>query len=159
MHGVIERRRLYLQLMRSCTLEKGFFTVQDIQLSAGVPRSTAQDWIARLLNEGCITLKEKPHGRSPAKYITRSAILQSTCKRIFTAVDGDQVEIIHECLSSACAAFCGHHHQLAGPERIRFIQDGTILREYLPMGEYPSPIGLYPYPAVAIMSNQEKVHI
>jgi hypothetical protein len=146
--------------MRACTIEKGFFTVQDIQQSAQVPRSTAQDWITRLLKEGCISLKEEKHGRVPAKYLSRSAIPQSICRRIFTAVDGDQVEIVHECLSSACAAFCGYHHQMGAKGMITFLQDGTILREFLPLGEYSTPVGLYPNPAVAITSlRREGNHI
>ena len=59
MYGVIERRRQYLHLMRQITLEQGFFTVTNIQDAAEIPRSTAQDWINRLVSEGCVVVKER----------------------------------------------------------------------------------------------------
>ena len=67
MYGVIERRRQYLQLMRQVTLEQGFFTVTNIQKAAEVPRSTAQDWINRLVSEGCVVVKERKHGPQPSQ--------------------------------------------------------------------------------------------
>ena len=48
MAGVIEKRREFLELMRDCTLKKGFFTVHDIEEQTKIPRSTIQDWINRL---------------------------------------------------------------------------------------------------------------
>ncbi|HWQ67480.1 MAG TPA: sugar-specific transcriptional regulator TrmB [Methanospirillum sp.] len=151
MQGVIERRRAYLHLMRRFTLEKGSFTVQDILQEAGVPRSTVQDWIARLTLEGCVVLREPPRGRVPAQYAAASAMPRTACRRIFTSVDGDLVEIVHECLSSACAGFCGHHHaQGCGGEGIAVIRDGTLLREYFRLGERDIRVGLYPDPAVAV---------
>ena len=136
--------------MRRLTLKKGFFTVQEIQQEAGVPRSTAQDWILRLHEEGCVIIREPPHGRVPAQYAAKSALPRTACRRIFTAIDGDIVEIVHECLSSACAAFCGHHHALGGGEGIEVIRDGTLLREFVSLGEHDTIVGLPPYPAVAI---------
>lgn len=150
MQGVIERRRDYLHLMRRLTLEKGFFTVQEIQQEAGIPRSTAQDWILRLIGEGCVVLRELPRGRVPAQYAAVSALPRTACRRIFTAIDGDLVEIVHECLSSACAAFCGHHHALGRGDEMRVCRDGTLLREFLPLGEHEIKVGLYPDSAVAI---------
>ena len=70
MRGVIKRRREFLHLMRAYTTENGYFTVTDIQKAAGVPRSTAQDWITRLVDEGCVIQREKKQGRSPARYIS-----------------------------------------------------------------------------------------
>jgi hypothetical protein len=150
MQGVIERRRAYLHLMRRLTLEKGFFTVQEIQQEAGVPRSTAQDWVLRLSDEGCVVLIEPPRGRSPAQYAAISALPRTACRRIFTAIDGDLVEIVHECLSSACAAFCGHHHGLGCGDDISVLRDGPLLREFMRLGEWDVKVGLYPHPAVAI---------
>ena len=150
MQGVIERRRAYLQLMRRLTLEKGFFTVQEIQQEAGVPRSTAQDWILRLSEEGCVVLLQPPRGRTPAQYAATSALPRSACKRIFTSVDGDLVEIVHECMSSACAGFCGYHHQLGGGKRMTVVRDGTLLREFIHLGECEAVVGLYPHSAVAV---------
>lgn len=156
MQGVIKRRREYLQLMRSCTLEKGSFTVTDIQVQGGVPRSTAQDWINRLIDEGCVALKEKKQGRIPARYVATSAMPQSACRRIFTTIDGDQVEIYHECLSGANAAFCGHHHALAGGVIKGVRRDGTLLRECAIIGKEKVEIGLHPAPAVGIAGVERR---
>ncbi|PWR69954.1 sugar-specific transcriptional regulator TrmB [Methanospirillum lacunae] len=150
MQGVIERRRTYLQLMRRLTLEKGFFTVQEIQQETGVPRSTVQDWVLRLSEEGCVVVLQPPRGRTPAQYAATSALPKSACKRIFTSVDGDLVEIVHECMSSACAGFCGYHHELGSKNRISIVRDGTLLREFIHLGENEATVGLYPHSAVAV---------
>ena len=105
MSSVLEHRRDYLRLMRQFTLDNGFFTVTDIQKSAGIPRSTAQDWVSRLLREGCVLIRDEKRGRNAARYAAISAMPSSTCRRIFTAVDGENVAIYHECVSGACAAF------------------------------------------------------
>lgn len=152
MQGVIERRRAYLLLMRRLTLEKGYFTVQEIQQEAGVPRSTAQDWILRLSEEGCVVTREPPRGRVPAQYAAASALPRTACRSIFTTIDDDRVEIVHQCLSSACAAFCGHHHTIDATDRITVIRDGNLLREFLPLGEHDVMVGLYPSPAVAVIA-------
>lgn len=150
MQGVIKRRREYLHLMRSCTLERGYFTVTDIHQGANVPRSTAQDWINRLMEEGCVVVRERKQGRNPARYAAISAIPSSACRRIFTTVDGDQVEIYHECLSGGCAAFCGYHHAMAGGV-VRDVQrDGQLLRECARLGTSDVDIGLYPSAAVGV---------
>jgi len=135
--------------MRKLTLRKGSFTVDDLAQAASIPRSTARDWIVRLSEEGCLTVLTKPHGRAPSTYAAISALPRTACRKIFTAVDGDMVEIVHECLSSACAAFCARHHASAHPD-IRIIRQGTILREFVKMGEFESPVGLWPLSAVAI---------
>ena len=113
MAGVIEKRRELLDLMRECTLKNGFFTVHDIECVTKLPRSTVQDWVNRLADEKCVLVKEEKRGRNPAKYMARSVMLQSSCKRIFTTVDKDRVAIYHECRSAGCAAFCTYHHSLA----------------------------------------------
>jgi len=151
MRGVIKRRREFLHLMRAFTLEKGSFTVTDVQNGIGVPRSTAQDWINRLVDEGCVVLREKKQGRSPARYATLSALPQSACRKIVTTVDGDQVQIFHECLSGACAAFCGYHHTLAEGVVMQVRRDGTLLRECARIGYSDVRIGLYPSSAVGVV--------
>ncbi|MDD1715521.1 MAG: sugar-specific transcriptional regulator TrmB [Methanolinea sp.] len=151
MQGVIKRRREYLHLMRSCTLERGYFTVTDIHEGANVPRSTAQDWINRLMDEGCVVIRERKQGRNPARYAAISAIPSSACRRIFTTVDGNQVEIYHECLSGGCAAFCGYHHAMAGGVVRDVQQDGQLLREVARIGKSDVEIGLYPAPAVGVV--------
>ncbi len=89
MPGVLERRREYLRLMRQFTLDNGFFTVSDIQQATSLPRSTAQDWVNRLLTEGCVLLRDAKRGRSAAHYMAISAMPTSTCRRIFTTIDGE----------------------------------------------------------------------
>jgi hypothetical protein len=151
MHGVIERRRHYLSLMRNYTLEQGSFTVTDIQAGAQVPRSTAQDWINRLMDEGCVIQKVGKSGRQPARYAAISAMPSSACRRIFTTIDGDEVEIFHECMSGACAAFCGHHHTLAQGAVFHVEREGTLLRECARIGRKEIKIGLYPSAAVGVL--------
>jgi len=152
MSSVLEHRRDYLRLMRQFTLDNGFFTVTDIQQAAGIPRSTAQDWVYRLLNEGCVLLKEEKRGRNAARYAALSAMPASTCKRIFTTVDGDQVAIYHDCISGACAAFCGYHHALAGGPLYHVERDGTLLKEMAHLGGCEISVGLAPLAAVGVCS-------
>ncbi|HVN65684.1 MAG TPA: sugar-specific transcriptional regulator TrmB [Methanomicrobiales archaeon] len=150
MTGVLERRREILRLIRKYTLDRGYFTVSDIAGSTGLPRSTAQDWINRLLAEGCLVVREEKRGRSPAHYLARSAMPSSACRRIFTTIDGDAVEIYHECLSASCAAYCRFHHQRAGGVLSRVSRDGTLLREQAFLGDREASIGLFPDPAVGV---------
>jgi hypothetical protein len=150
MASVLEHRRQYLRLMRQFTLDTGFFTVTDIQTAAAIPRSTAQDWVNRLVQEGCVFVKEEKRGRSAARYAAISAMPASTCRRIFTTVDGEHVEIFHDCMSGACAAFCGFHHMLAGGALTRVERDGTLLRECGRVGCHAITIGLSPLAAVGV---------
>jgi len=150
MASVLEHRREYLRLMRQFTQDAGFFTVTDIQKAAGIPRSTAQDWVTRLVREGCVLVKKEKSGRAAARYAALSAIPESTCRRIFTTTDGKGVEIFHDCMSGACAAFCGYHHLRAGGVINAVTRDGTLLRECARIGEAPVSIGLSPDSAVGI---------
>ncbi|HII75771.1 MAG TPA: sugar-specific transcriptional regulator TrmB [Methanolinea sp.] len=156
MRGVIQKRREYLHLMRACTLERGHFTVTDIQKGAGVPRSTAQDWINRLLDEGCVVIRERKMGRNPAKYAAISALPSSACRRIFTTIDGDSVEIHHECMSSACAAFCAYHHSHARGILQGVHRDGTLIREWARLGREDIDIGLFPSSAVGVAGVERR---
>ncbi len=156
MTGVLEHRREYLRLMRQITLDKGFFTVTDIHTAAKIPRSTAQDWVSRLLREGCVFLREEKRGRSAARYAAISAIPSSTCRRIFTTVDGNDVEIYHDCMSGACAAFCGYHHALAGGMLSNIERDGTLLRESAKLGSSDISVGLSPKSAVGVYGVERK---
>ncbi len=150
MSSVLEHRRDYLRLMRQFTLDSGYFTVTDIQKAAGIPRSTAQDWIKRLLNEGCVLVREGKRGRNAARFAAISAMPSSTCRRIFTTVDGDRVGIYHDCMSGACAAFCGYHHALAGGVLNDVQRDGTLLRETARLGSCDISVGLSPLSAVGV---------
>ncbi|MCK9314101.1 MAG: sugar-specific transcriptional regulator TrmB [Methanocorpusculum sp.] len=132
--GVLERRGSFLASMRQMTFEVGHFTTTDLALVMNIPRSTAQDWINRLVKEGCIFVKDESHGRNPARYASRSALPQTTCKRIFTTSDGNDVEIFHECLSSGCAGFCEFHHKKAGGAALSVTRDGMIFLERAKLG-------------------------
>jgi len=137
--------------MRQFTLDNGYFTVTDIQRAAGIPRSTAQDWVNRLIGAGCVFVRSEKRGRSPARYAAISAMPSSTCRRLFTTVDGDHVEIYHDCMSGACAAFCGYHHALAGGALTKVHRDGTLLRECGRMGDFAVEVGLPPLSAVGVV--------
>lgn len=163
MAGVIEKRRELLDLMRECTLKNGFFTVHDIECVTKLPRSTVQDWVNRLADEKCVLVKEEKRGRNPAKYMARSVMLQSSCKRIFTTVDKDRVAIYHECRSAGCAAFCTYHHSLAKGAVFGGHREGMFLIEYAALkdgissgdnGSRENPdavkIGSFPLSAVGI---------
>ena len=151
MSSVLEHRREYLRLMRQFTLDNGYFTVTDIQHAAGIPRSTAQDWVNRLIEAGCVLVRDRKRGRTPARYAAISAVPSSTCRRMFTTVDGDNVEIYHDCMSGACAAFCGHHHALAGGALTKVRRDGNLLRECGRMGDFSVDVGLPPLSAVGVV--------
>jgi biotin operon repressor len=151
MSRVLERRKQYLRLMRQLTLDKGYFTGTDIAELFNLPRSTVQDWINRLIEEGCVILKDEKRGRNAAHYAASSMMPSSACRRIFTTIDGDQVEIYHECLSGGCAAFCEFHHTRAGGALRTIHRDGTLLRERACLGSRDVVIGLDPSPAVGIV--------
>ena len=156
MSSVIEHRRNYLRMMRQLTLDKGYFTVNDIYQSAGVPRSTAQDWVTRLVREGCVVIRDEKRGRHAARYAAISAMPSSTCRKIFTTVDNDRVEIYHDCMSGACAAFCGYHHRLAGGVLLQVERDGTLLRESANVGMREIAVGLDPLSAVGVYGIEFK---
>ncbi len=156
MSRVLERRRTFLRLIRQFTLDAGSFTVHDLADAAAVPRSTAQDWINRLIEERCILMLEEKRGRQAARYAATSVIPSSTCRRIFTTRDGDQVEIYHECMSGGCAAFCEFHHRQAGGTLLRVKRDGALLRECARLGMEEIEIGLYPSPAVGVRGVERK---
>lgn len=151
MTGVLEKRRNFLRLMRQFTLDNGFFTVIDFAEKTQMPRSTAQDWINRLLFDDCITILREKKGQHPARYAAISAIPQSACRRIFTTIDKDQVEIYHECMSGSCAAFCEYHHRRAKGVLNHVSRDGTLLRECASLGAYETDIGFFPKPAVGVV--------
>jgi hypothetical protein len=67
-------------------------------------------------------------------------------------------------MSSASAAFCGHHHTLAKGSPYHIERDGTTLREFAIIQNESAPekkkkkidvnIGLYPHPAVGVVDVQ-----
>lgn len=151
MSRVLERRIEYLRLMRQATLERGYFTVVDIAEATKTPRSTVQDWVNRLIEEGCVLVTEEQRGRHAARYAASSVMPESACRRVFTTVDGDEVEIYHECMSGGCAAFCEFHHARAGGALQSVHRDGTLLRERAGLGRREVAVGLDPAPAVGIV--------
>ncbi|MDY6966260.1 MAG: hypothetical protein SVM80_09900 [Halobacteriota archaeon] len=151
MSKVLEKRRSCLELTSKLTRDKGYFTIQEVVDAIGIPRSTAQDWINRLKSEGCIELVEEGSGRRPARYIrTMRRLPTSACNRIFTTVDGDTVEIIHECRSEGGAAFCEYEHGRSGGAVIDVKRDGVILRERAIACKREVEVGRYPKASVGI---------
>ena len=152
--GVLRRRGKFLSIMKQMTIDRGYFTISDVAEAAGVPRSTTQDWIKRLVKEGCIFVKNKSSGRVPARYASKSAVPQTTCKRIFTVEDSFEVEIFHECLSCGCIGFCEYHHKKAGGAAIEVRHDGMFLRETAKIGTN-NPLDME-HAAVGLMSVRKE---
>ncbi len=150
MSRVLERRRQLLSLMRQVTLENGSFTIAEVATGLGLPRSTVQDWVKRLKAEGCVAGQSGSRGRYGARFVAISAMPRSTCRRVFTTIDGDEVTIFHKCLSSACAGFCRYHHRAAGGVIESVERDGNLLRETARFGRCHLEIGLSPLPAVGV---------
>jgi hypothetical protein len=142
--------------MRQFTNDNGFFTVTDFQQAAQIPRSTAQDWVNRLVSEGCVIIQAEKRGRSAATYAAISAVPQSTCRRLFTTVEDERVEIYHDCMSGGCAAFCGFHHALAGGVIASVVRDGTLLRECARTGKQEIEVGPPPLPAVGVNGIEQE---
>ncbi len=150
MSRVLERRRQLLSLMRQVTLEQGSFGIAEIAVRLDLPRSTVQDWVKRLVAEGCVAAQTDSRGRYGARFVAISAMPRSTCRRVFTTIDGDEVAVFHKCLSSACAGFCAHHHRAAGGVLEAVERDGNLLRETGRLGRRPLEIGLAPKAAVGV---------
>jgi len=136
---VLRRRALCLRLVRSLTLKNGSFTIQDVVDETGLPRTTVQDWIRRLVDEGLVAVVEEAVGRKPARYIyvEREVFPYQACKRIFTSVDLDNglVEIYHECSSEGAVIFCAFKHSKAGGAILESRYEGPFLRELAVLGE------------------------
>ncbi|MEX2723892.1 MAG: hypothetical protein Q6367_008360 [Candidatus Freyarchaeota archaeon] len=139
MSKILEKRELCVGLVRRLTEEFGSFTVQDVISETGLPRSTVQDWIRRLLDEQQINLVESPSGRKPARYAYRAklGLPFSACKRIFTTVDKIHGigEIYHQCSSEGAVMFCAFTHKKAGGAITSTRYEGLMLRERFRLGE------------------------
>ncbi len=135
----LEKRKELLGLIEKIANGKGYFEVYDLSEATGMPRSTVQDWINRFVDDGCISVLEECAGRKRAKYAMKRVrnLPASACKRIFTTVDGDAVEIFHECRSEGCIAFCEYMYAIGNP-RVR--KNGLILRQKVKAGHLaPAP--------------------
>ncbi|HTX43763.1 MAG TPA: hypothetical protein VMC61_03465, partial [Methanocella sp.] len=133
----LEKRKELLGLIDKITHDKGFFDVYDLSDATGMPRSTIQDWVNRFVDDGCISILEERAGRRRAKYAMRRVrnLPASACRRIFTTVDGDMVEIFHECRSEGCIAFCEYMYHIGNPQ-VR--KNGLILRQKVRAGPVAS---------------------
>jgi len=125
---LIEKRRELIGLIEKITHDKGYFDIQDLVAETGLPRSTLQDWINRFVDERCVEVLEERAGRRRARYARRRtrSLPTTACKRIFTTVDGDFVEIFHECRSEGCISFCEYMYSRGNPV-VR--KNGLILRQ------------------------------
>lgn len=135
----LEKRKELLGLIEKIARDKGCFDVYDLSETTGMPRSTIQDWVNRFVDDGCISVLEECAGRKRAKYAMRRIrnLPTSACKKIFTTVDGETVEIFHECRSEGCIAFCEYMYAMGNP-RVR--KNGLILRQKVKAG----PVALAP---------------
>lgn len=129
----LEKRKELLGLIEGITRDRGYFDVYDLAGATGMPRSTVQDWVNRLVDDGCIGVLQERSGRKRARYALRRvrSLPASACRRIFTTVDGDTVEIFHECRSEGCIAFCEYMYARGNP-RVR--RNGLILRQKVKAG-------------------------
>ncbi|OFV68437.1 MAG: Transcriptional regulator TrmB [Candidatus Syntrophoarchaeum caldarius] len=133
---VLERRRVCLEHARSISHEKGYFTIKDIVNRTGMPRSTVQDWINRLVEEGCVKLIRERDGPIPAKYVSITRTFPaSSCRRIFTTVEDDLIEIFHACRSEGCLEFCEWAHGGAGGVVRHVKKEGMLLHEIVEVGK------------------------
>ncbi len=152
MSKTLKKRTVCLNLVKSITKKKGYFTINDIMKETNSPRSTIQDWINRLIHEGYITRIEEAAGSKPAKfnYIMKSEY-PTACKNIFTCLDrvNNLVEIYHFCGSEGCTSYCAYAHRQTGGVIIETRYDGMFLRELAKIGREPL-IGLGSKSAVGI---------
>lgn len=151
MSKLLEKRRLLLKTAKNLTLSKGYFTLNDFVNEVKLPRSTLQDWINRFIEEKCIACIENGGGRSPARFVRIAKLLPaSACRRIFTTVDGENVEIFHDCRSSGCIAFCNFAYGCAGGVITRASREGLLLRCKSKRGFSGIAIGNFPRSSAGI---------
>ncbi len=140
MSKTLKKRTVCLNLVKTLSKEKGFFTITDIIDETNTPRSTIQDWINRLIIEGYIVKMEDAAGSRPAKfnYVMKSEY-PTACKNIFTCLDRkhDLVEIYHFCGSEGCTAYCASAHKQTGGAILETRHEGFILRELAKIGKAP----------------------
>lgn len=135
---VLRKRKELMKLIQQIVDDKGYFDVYDLEAVTGLPRSTLQDWINRFMDDGCIEVLEERAGRKRARYALRRIrnLPASACRKIFTTVDGDNVEIFHECRSEGCIAFCEYMYTIGNP-LVR--KNGLVLRQRLKAGTILPP--------------------
>ena len=141
MSKTLKKRTVCLNLIKTITKEKGYFTITDLIKETSIPRSTAQDWINRLVNEGYVNRLEEASGSRPAKfnYVLKSEYPTTACKNIFTCLDRENnlVEIYHFCGSEGCTTYCAYAHRQTGGVIIKTRHDGVFLRELAKIGYEP----------------------
>ncbi|HUX98386.1 MAG TPA: hypothetical protein VMV49_02415 [Candidatus Deferrimicrobium sp.] len=141
MSKILKKRTVCLNLVKSITKKKGSFTITDLLEETNLPRSTIQDWINRLLNEGYIGRTEEASGSRPARYnyLLKAEYPTTACKNIFTCIDRERniVEIYHFCGSQGCTAYCAYAHKEVGGVILETRHDGFFLRELAQIGSAP----------------------
>lgn len=141
MSKILKKRAICLNLIKSLNKTKGYFTINDLLKETSVPRSTIQDWINRLVNEGYINRAEEPAGSRPARYsyVLKSEYPATACKNIFTCLDRDHnlVEIYHFCGSEGCTSYCAYAHKEMGGVILETRNEGFFLRELAKIGRAP----------------------
>lgn len=140
MSKTLKKRSVCLNLVKTITKKQGYFTITDIIKETNAPRSTVQDWINRLINEGYIERQEDASGSKAAKfnYIMKPEYT-TACKNIFTCLDrkNNVVEIYHFCGSEGCTTYCAYAHRLSGGVILETRHEGFFLRALAKIGHEP----------------------
>ncbi len=157
MHSkILEKRLSILEKAKQLTEEQGFFTIPQLSLLLGMPRTTVADWVSRLVREGHFKVLKPSSARRPATYayVFREVLPISPCKRIFALVDGARmlVEFCHECLSFGAMCFCQLEYQRSSKLLLASRIEGPFLRLRMKVGKHPVDVGPPPKPALGVES-------
>ncbi len=154
--SIIDRSREVLETIRSICRSQGYFTISDLALRLGMPRSTVADWVKRLLKAGLVEEIEPARGRLPAKYIHKqdAEFLASPCKRIFMTIDlkAGMAEVYHECISVGALSYCAKEYSRSGGSIVSAHIEGPLLRLRMMLTlQREVRIGKPPLPAIGIV--------
>ena len=154
MSKVVEKRWLVVNEARKLTEKRGSFTVKELAKSAGVPYTTASDWVTRLVGEGILRVVERGAGRRPARfaYVSKHIPPISPCEKIIALVDerNGVVEVCHKCLSIGAMSFCKREYEKAGGIVVSTRVEGSWLRIRAKLGSSDVAVGEPPLPSIGL---------
>jgi methanogenesis imperfect marker protein 11 len=155
-----------LNTIKTLTENQGFFTIHDVVKLSGLPHSTINDWVRRLLSENFTECIKPTRGRVSALYAYKPKPLPSIspCKRIFATVDQSHkiAEIFHECMSEGAIHFCSLGYRRSGGVVRTTRCEGPLLRIRVSVGRKRVSIGPPPAPSLGIEEvsiNDDKAHM
>ncbi|MEM2057799.1 MAG: MarR family transcriptional regulator [Thermoproteota archaeon] len=154
--SVILKREKVLKIVQELCRIKGSFTVGELASTLNIPRSTANDWVARLLKTGLLERTEAAKGRRPARYIRKAPSEPpiSPCKRIFVTLDfkSGLAEIYHECMSVGALNYCAKEYSKSGGSITHAFIEGPLLRlRTLLSAQKEVKVGKPPLPAIGVV--------